>query len=289
MARRPPENEYGKRLQTDEGLLEGARGNDGGMRRFRRSPRLFVPREEWRGDVVPVRGEDMRYLIRVLRLGAGDGVTVLDGQGRVFSAVINNVTNEAVFLALAEEITPDTEPGVRVALFQAVPKGDKMDLVVQKATELGAYRIVPVITERVVARPDVKKAVRRRDRWQRIAREASRQCGRSMVPAVETMLSLQAALELHHSTSFLGIMPWEGEEELSLRGFLEGILCAPTSERGNGISVFIGPEGGFSLSEVDAARACGVVTVSLGKRILRTETAGMITLALILHAFGELG
>ncbi|MEW6182884.1 MAG: 16S rRNA (uracil(1498)-N(3))-methyltransferase [Bacillota bacterium] len=286
MTGKRPKKRNDQSMGKDERIADGA--CDGG-RSSGRSPRLFIPRKDWREDVVPVRGEDVRYLTRVLRLGTGDAVTVLDGQGREFSAVIKTVSKEAVLLALVREITPDTETGVKVTLFQAVPKGDKMDLVVQKTTELGAFRIVPVITERVVVRPDETQAARRRDRWQRIARDASRQCGRSVVPAVESFLSFQAALELHHDASLTGIMPWEGEADLSLRGFLTGVLNVPPAERRGGISIFIGPEGGFSLAEVEAARMLGVVTVSLGKRILRTETAGMVTLALVLHAFGELG
>jgi len=124
-------------------------------------PRLFVPREQWQKDGVVIRGEDMRYLTRVLRLGPGDAVTVLDGYGRVFNTVIESVGAREIRLALAAEITPDTEPAVKVSLFQAIPKGDKMDLVIRKATELGAARIVPVVTERVVVHLDENKASKR--------------------------------------------------------------------------------------------------------------------------------
>jgi 16S rRNA (uracil1498-N3)-methyltransferase len=235
--------------------------------------------------MVAVLGDDARYLTRVLRLGLGDAVTVLDGHGRVFDAVISGTGAEGVSLHLEREITPETETKTRVTLFQAVPKGDKMDFVVQKVTELGAARIVPIITERVVVRLDPGQAVKRRERWQRIAREASKQCGRTLIPDVEPVSTFQAALEFH-TPGLPGLMPWEGEEEVALRDFLETMSAHAVPE---GISVFIGPEGGFSLPEVKAARSRGMITVSLGRRILRTETAGMVTLALILYSLGEIG
>jgi 16S rRNA (uracil1498-N3)-methyltransferase len=243
--------------------------------------KLFVPREQWGKTGVAVRGEDARYLTRVLRLGFGDTVTVLDGEGRAFEAVIQSTGADEVNLVLAREVALETEPAVEVSLFQALPKGDKMDLVVRQATELGAARIVPVITERVVVRLDAARASRRQERWQKIAREAARQCGRPVVPVVEPVLSFATALTLLEPGAF-GIMPWEGEELVSLRQCLSG-------RKPEAVSIFIGPEGGFALHEVETARAQGVVTVTLGRRILRTETAGMVTIALLLYALGEIG
>ncbi|MCL6559436.1 MAG: 16S rRNA (uracil(1498)-N(3))-methyltransferase, partial [Firmicutes bacterium] len=233
-------------------------------------PRIFVPPEQWGEADVKVRGGDVRYLTRVLRLGPGDAITVLDGQGRVFAGIIKAIGKGYVSVALTREIDRDTGPAVKVSLFQAIPKGDKMDSVIQKATELGADRIVPMVTERVIVRLEDAKAAKRVERWQRIAKEASRQCGRALVPVVEPMLSLEAALERIPPGS-VSIMPWEGEEETSLRRFLHGVNPHPRR-----VSIFIGPEGGFGLAEVEAARAKGVSTVSLGRRILRTETAGII-------------
>jgi 16S rRNA (uracil1498-N3)-methyltransferase len=231
-------------------------------------------------------------------MGPGDNVIVLDGQGRVYNAIIKNVSKDDMSLAIVHEVTPDTEPAVKAALFQAVPKGEKMDFVVQKATELGVSRIVPMITERVIVRPDTAQATRRRERWQRIAREASRQCGRTVVPVIERFLPFESALELL-SPGFHHVMPWEGEEQLTLRHFLriikdkqkplENHPAGQDHLKPEGISIFIGPEGGFSLAEVEAARNRGITTVSLGRRILRTETAGIITLALVLYTFGEIG
>lgn len=249
--------------------------------------RLFVPREQWRGNTLFITGDDVHYLTRVLRLGPGDTLTVLDGEGRAFNAVIRTADSKKVHLGLVNEIKQDAEPSLKVTLFQAIPKGDKMDIVVQKAAELGVVRIVPVVTERVVVRLDAARGAKRWERWRKISIEAARQCGRTVVPEVEPVHSFADALnllnlEIEKGADELRIMPWEGEEAVSLRDCL-------TRKRPDAVSVFVGPEGGFSLSEVAAARQRGIITVTLGRRILRTETAGIITPALVMYALGEIG
>lgn len=244
-------------------------------------PRLFVPAEQWIEKEVVVRGSDVKYLTRVLRLGTGDGVTVFDGKGRVYEAFIRKINGGEVVLSLSRAVVDDTEPRVKVTLLQAIPKGDKMDLVVQKATELGVARIIPVLTERVVVHLDGDRAAKKQERWQKVAREAARQCGRSAVPVVGAVCAFEEALAVAAPGDSLRLMPWEGEEKLSLRSALQGKDPAA-------VTLFVGPEGGFSRAEVEAAKACGFCTVSLGRRILRTETAGMVVLALVLYSLGEL-
>ncbi|MGQ9512136.1 16S rRNA (uracil(1498)-N(3))-methyltransferase [Thermodesulfitimonas sp.] len=244
-------------------------------------PRLFVPAEQWTKNKVMVRGSDVKYLTRVLRLGLGDGVTVFDGEGRIGEAFIQEINGGEVVLSLTRAVVADTEPRVKVTLLQAIPKGDKMDLVIQKATELGVARIIPVLTERVVVQLDEDRAAKKQERWQKVAREAARQCGRGAVPVVGTVCAFEEALAFTAPGDSLRLMPWEGEEELPLRAALKGKNPAA-------VTLFIGPEGGFSSAEVEAARACGFCTVSLGRRILRTETAGMVVVALVLYTLGEL-
>lgn len=277
--------------------------------------RLFVPREQWRGNTLSITGNDVHYITRVLRLGPGDALTVLDCEGRAFNAVIKTAGNREVRLDVVGEIKSDSESSVKVALFQAIPKGDKMDLVIQKAAELGVARIVPVVTDRVVVHLDAARGAKRLERWRKISAEAARQCGRTVAPEVEPVVAFEDALNLlapyqkreevkkgtgnfllksslspfsdespfEASPLFhLGIMPWEGEESVSLRECLSG-------KRPDAVSIFVGPEGGFSLSEVYAARERGITTVTLGRRILRTETAGIITPALVMYALGEIG
>uniref|UniRef100_A0A7C1F3F7 Ribosomal RNA small subunit methyltransferase E n=1 Tax=Ammonifex degensii TaxID=42838 RepID=A0A7C1F3F7_9THEO len=243
--------------------------------------RLFVPPAQWQGKYAVVQGADVKYLTRVLRLGPGDTVTIFDGEGRIWEAVIDTVRGAQAVLNLTRALVQDVEPRVHVTLLQAVPKGDKMDLVVQKTTELGVARIVPVLTERVVVRFEGHRAVAKQKRWQKIAQEAARQSGRITVPVVDGICTFREALTLFAKEDSLGIMPWEGEEKLSLRAVLAGKEPAR-------VTLFVGPEGGFSRAEVEAARDAGFYSVSLGRRILRTETAGVVVLALVLYSLGEL-
>ncbi|ACX51758.1 protein of unknown function DUF558 [Ammonifex degensii KC4] len=243
--------------------------------------RVFVLPEELGETKVILPPEESHYLLSVLRLRAGDRVAVHDGEGRARAGIILRESRGRVEVELGEYLSLPPEPPVFVTLFQGIPKGEKMDLVVQKATELGVSRIVPLLTERVVVQWDGERARKRRERWQRLAREAVRQCGRSTVPRIKEVTSLPQALEeLEPET--VGIMPWEGERNLSLRSCLH-------SRHPRRVALFIGPEGGFSEREVALARERGVFTVTLGPRILRTETAGLAALALILYGWGDLG
>ncbi|RDV81285.1 16S rRNA (uracil(1498)-N(3))-methyltransferase [Ammonifex thiophilus] len=243
--------------------------------------RVFVLPEELGETKVVLPPEESHYLLSVLRLRAGDRVAVHDGEGRARAGIILRENGGRVEVELGEYLSLPPEPPVFVTLFQGIPKGEKMDLVVQKATELGVSRIVPLLTERVVVQWDRERARKRRERWQRLAREAVRQCGRSTVPRIKEVTPLSQALEeLEPET--VGIMPWEGERSLSLRSCLHS--CRPRR-----VALFIGPEGGFSEREVALAQKRGVFTVTLGPRILRTETAGLAALALVLYGWGDLG
>jgi 16S rRNA (uracil1498-N3)-methyltransferase len=225
---------------------------------------------------VEVRGEDLHYLRDVLRLAAGDPLDVFDGTGGVFAAQVVEVGARAARLRLGERRVV-AAPRAQVTIVQALCKGEKMEWVVQKSVELGASRIVPLAAERSVVRLDGERAASRVERWRKIAAEASRQCGRADVPevtAVRSLHDLDAALDAGGTR----IVLHEGAVE-RMRAFLGGELYA----------VAIGPEGGFTSSEIAAAGALGFRPASLGGRILRTETVALAALALIQHAAGELG
>jgi 16S rRNA (uracil1498-N3)-methyltransferase len=168
-----------------------------------------------------------------------------------------------------------------VTLIQALTKGDKLDMVVQKATELGVARVIPATSARSVPRLEAMRAIGRRTRWQKIAREAARQSGRPDVPEIEPVTALETAVASTHREA-LKLMLWEGAREHSLREVLP-------ANRPSRIVIAIGPEGGFAAEEVDAARASGFVTVGLGPRILRTETAALVALSILGFALGDLG
>lgn len=247
-------------------------------------PRFFIDEcPDAALDSLTITGADFHHIRDVLRLKAGDAVTVCDCARNDLQCRIERFLQDGVVLAILDRQPNQTEPLYHVTLYQGLAKGDKMDTIIQKAVELGASRIVPVACRRCVTRLDRKDAGRKVQRWQRIASEAAKQCGRGQVPEVGELLSFdEAATEAAQAD--IALMPWEGERECSLRTGLEspGVTTANPS-----ISILIGPEGGFDADEVTTAMAAGIRPVTLGRRILRTETAGAAVLAMIIYRFGD--
>jgi 16S rRNA (uracil1498-N3)-methyltransferase len=238
--------------------------------------RLHVPAERLAGARLTLTGEDHQHVARVLRARAGDRLTLFDGAGTEVDAEVTRVGKHDLELALgACRAGSTTAAPVAITLLVAVPRGERMDLIVQKTTELGVARIVPLLTERSVARPEPA----RRARWEKIAREAARQCGRADVPRVDEPVALGlavAAPDLPASRFAL----WETERGRSLRT----ALASPSSPT----ALLVGPEGGFAPQEIALAAAAGFVPVSLGPRILRVETAAIVSVALVQAAAGGL-
>lgn len=241
--------------------------------------RFFVDGEL--AGTVAITGPDARHIGRVLRLGPGAEIIVADKAGRIGRAVITAVTPAAVNAEVRELLAADHEPPVRVSLAQGLPKGDKLEYIIQKAVELGAAAVVPLACENCTVRYDEAKRGSRRDRWQKIAAEAAKQCGRGAVPAVAPVASLAAALAGADEDTAL-IMLYEGEGGRPLADILAG--CAASS-----YLLLVGPEGGFSQAEAVLCRARGAQVATLGPRILRTETASLAALAIVLYEKGDLG
>jgi len=241
--------------------------------------RLFVPPDRLRATPIIVAGDEHHHLARVLRAKPGDAITLFDGAGAEIGARVVRVGRGET------ELAPDPSPGAGGAggetplvLLTAVPRGSRMDFLVQKCCELGVARIVPVITARSVVRPEAG----RRARWEKIAREAARQCGRADVPAVAAPLPLADALAAPDLPARrLMLSPDPDDAGRPLRARLPD-PAAPTA-------LLVGPEGGLAAPEIAAARDAGFEPVSLGPRILRVETAAMIAVALAAEAFGALG
>ena len=223
-----------------------------------------------------ITGDDAKHIAKVLRMKAGEKLVACDCQGRDYDCVISEVCDKQVELTVEKVYPSETEPSVKVTLYQAMPKSDKMELIIQKAVELGVSAIVPVQTKRCVSRPDAKSMAKKLERYNRIALEAAKQCGRGYIPQVNPTVSFDEALK-RAAACDLGIFCYEGEEENSLKTLLRENPAATT------ISVLIGSEGGFSIGEVGAAIEKGMKSVSLGKRILRTETASSFVLSCIAY------
>ncbi|MGI9860785.1 16S rRNA (uracil(1498)-N(3))-methyltransferase [Moorella naiadis] len=233
------------------------------------------------GEMVLLEGENAHHAVRVLRLRRGENITLADSGGRGYRARIASVNGDRVAVEVTEPLA-STEPSLRVTLLQGWPKGDKLDLIIEKCTELGVARISVLTTERAVPRPDPAAAARRRERWQQKALAAARQSGRHRIPEVSGPLGLLEALAGLAPGSLL-LVPWEEERSLGLRDVLAR-LPAVTE-----VTLLVGPEGGLSPAEIELIRNYGGRPVTLGPRILRTETAGLACLAAVMYALGDLG
>lgn len=238
-------------------------------------PKFFTKTDYIRDNELKIVGEDVSHISRVLRMSEGDSIIVCDGEGNDYDAIITSVSKTEVVAEIKGKYVCDAEPCVDVILYQALPKQGKMEYIIQKNTELGVKRIVPVYTKRCVVKPSDKT-----ERWSKVAESAAKQCGRGIIPDVLPTISFDEALKQMKEYD-LALMPYECEEEVSLKSVLK-------SAKYRTVSIFIGPEGGFDLKEIEAARNSGIRTVTLGKRILRTETAASAVLPIIMYENDEL-
>jgi len=235
-------------------------------------PRFFITPEQVREPYITVTGDDLSHIRAVLRKQPGDLLTLLDGRGREYIVRIATIERSEIGTEIVEQRTRDL-PTVRVTLGQGLPKSDKMDFIVQKATELGVSSLVPLMTERTIVK--VKDEEKRRERWQKIAREAAMQSDRPDIPLIEPIRSFRDyVMTLDPGPLPLLLFPWE-EATVPIKQVLRQTPGAQN------IVVLIGPEGGFSQAEADAAKEKGFPLVSLGPNILRTETAAIAALAMI--------
>ncbi len=238
--------------------------------------RFFVPVENVHGDRITITGDDVNHIKNVLRMASGEKVVVSCGQGIDYYCIIEVIQENSIVLAVEEEKAVSTELPVRITLFQALPKADKMEFVIQKAVELGAVEIVPVRTRRCVVKLDEVKAEKKVSRWQAIAESAAKQSGRGIVPRVHGVMDFAEALDRAEQMDTT-VIPYELYGDMR-----ESVEVMRRAAGGSSIGVFIGPEGGFERSEVEQAIRQGAIPVSLGKRILRTETAGLTVLSVLM-------
>jgi 16S rRNA (uracil1498-N3)-methyltransferase len=236
--------------------------------------RLFVPIDKLNGSRATLDAAAHRHLVRVLRLAPGATIQVFDGAGTEIEARIEAVGKASVEIALGERRRVPT-PACAITLLVSPPRGERMDLIVQKTTELGVGRIVPVASERGLVRPSPHQ----HRRWQTIAEDAARQSGRADVPEIAAPATLGPALTL--STAPRRLLLWEGERHHALPQAL--------ADRPPAVALLVGPEGGFSSAEVNLAIAAGFASAGLGPRTLRSETAAIVAVALAQAAAGGLG
>ena len=240
--------------------------------------RFFVSSEQWNSDAPALTGENAQHA-KVLRLKPGEKITVCDGQGREWLCTVVEMGQSTVTLQMLQEQPSVTEPGVKVSVYMALPKADKLEHVIQKATELGAYEIVTFPSARCVSKPDDKSLQKKVERWQKIAASAAEQSGRGRIPQVRVLRSFDEALR-QAAQADKALLFYENEQATTLKMAL--FAGAYTS-----VSLLTGPEGGLEEFEVQRARDAGLQVCTLGTRILRCETAPLCALSAVMYDFGE--
>ena len=238
--------------------------------------RFFVPKSWINDDRVRLELETAHQIIRVFRLSSGDEISILDNSGSEYHVRIDRISGGIVEGAIIDTATGNLEPSIHVTLYQGILKGEKFEWILQKGTELGVCQFVPMICSRSIPRHTEKWYLDKRARWNKIVTEASEQSGRTRVPVISDPKSFQDACLEASLPSIVSIIPWEQEVDKKLKDAIRNIGS-------DSIGILIGPEGGFDKSEISLAWSKGITPVTIGKRILRAETAAIATLSIIFH------
>ena len=243
--------------------------------------RFFVEPSQIGEKEIVITGPDVNHIRNVLRMRAGEELLAADGQGSEYRCILRELQDSEIRAEICRKLSGSAELPSKITLFQGLPKSDKMDFIIQKCVELGVFRIVPVTTKRTVVKLDAKKEESRRKRWTAVSESAAKQSGRGIIPEISGVQSFREAVEEAGELDVC-LIPYEQAENMArTREILSGIPA------GASIGVFIGPEGGFEEEEVREAMEAGARPITLGRRILRTETAGMAVLAMLGYLLEE--
>lgn len=243
--------------------------------------RFYVSKEQIADNKIYIEGNDVNHIKNVLRLEIGDWIIACDKDGKDYVSRISNISSEQIRLEVEKVQASDTELPCKIVLFQGLPKKDKMELIIQKAVELGVSEIVPVTMKRCVVKLDEKKGDKKIKRWQTIAEAAAKQSGRGIIPKVANPVSIKEAFDIADGLEY-NMIPYELQDGMEKSRKIVKEACTKKS-----VGIFIGPEGGFEKEEVDEAISKGIKPISLGKRILRTETAGMTLVSIMMFEMQE--
>lgn len=244
--------------------------------------RFYVEDKNIANDSIIIDSDDVNHISKVLRLRVDDEIIVCDGKCNEYMCSIESIEKKQVLCKILSQYSNKVESPVEITLFQGLPKAQKMDLIIQKSVEIGVACIQPVITKRVVVKVEYRDITNKLDRWRRISMEAAKQSGRGIIPKILEPIDFDEAVKRLKAMD-IAVMPYEKEEARGLKEVLA------TTEGVTSAGIFIGPEGGFEDSEVKACREDSIIPVSLGPRILRTETAGFVTAAMIQYEIGDMG
>ena len=237
---------------------------------------FFVSPEQVREEKIYVEGSDVNHMKNVLRMKTGEELTIGDGDGWLYLCVVESYEEDMAVLKILEKKKDESELPSKIYLFQGLPKSDKMEMIIQKAVELGVYEVIPVSTARAVVKLDAKKEASKQKRWQTIAESAAKQSKRMVIPEIHSVMKFSEAVNYAEELD-IRFIPYELAENMAhTKKLFEQI------EPGQSIGIFIGPEGGFTPEEIELAMNHQVQPITLGKRILRTETAGMTVLSILM-------
>jgi 16S rRNA (uracil1498-N3)-methyltransferase len=242
---------------------------------------FFVNAGQVTNEILTITGDDVNHMKNVLRMRVGEAFTAADDQGVFYRCEIETLEKQEITAKILWKEQGSSELSSKIYLFQGLPKSDKMELIIQKAVELGAFEIIPVATKRTIVKLDAKKEASKIKRWQAIAEGAAKQSGRMLIPQISEVKTFKEALEMAKALD-INVIPYE-----CARGMDGTREIFNSIKKGMSVGIFIGPEGGFEESEVEAAKEQGIHPVTLGKRILRTETAGLTTLSILMYLLEE--
>lgn len=248
--------------------------------------KFFTPKELINGDVAKIIGDDVKHIYKVLRISEGEKVTLNNCEGVEYLGRVKAVSKQEVLIDILEELESNNESDVNIYLFQGLPKSQKMDLIVQKGTELGITEFIPTITHRVDVK--LKGEFKKLDRLNRIALEAAKQSKRSIIPKVLEPIEFDEVLEKINSLDLL-IVPYENANNFGIKTLINELRKENNIDNIKNIGIFVGPEGGIEEDEIERLKDKGAYIVTLGKRILRTETAGFVATSLIQYELSDLG
>ncbi len=228
-----------------------------------------------------IEGEDVKHISKVLRCRTGEELEVCDNNNNEYICEITNIDKNQVELNILEKVDIQRESDLKIKVYQGLPKGPKMEMILQKLTEVGVDEIILVQTKRTVVKVDDKKEDKKIERWERIIYEAAKQSKRGKIPTLRGVLTFKEALADMKENDF-NIAPYENEKTKSIKQAIKGVNI-------NNIGIFVGPEGGFEETEIEAIEDIGGQSVSLGPRILRTETASLVASSIVLYELSDLG
>lgn len=246
-------------------------------------PKFFVKEEQIKDNEIIIIGQDVKHIKKVLRAKIGDELQICNSQnGENFLCEIQDLENEDITCKIKEKIQEKVESNIEVTIFQGLPKADKMEYIIQKSVELGVSNITPVEMKRCVVKLDGKDKIKKIERWQKISEVAAKQCGRDIIPQINNVINIQNICNLISEYDIL-LVAYENEKENTLKEQIEKLKKQNNSESKIKIGIVIGPEGGLEENDVNKLKENGAQIITLGKRILRTETVALNILSIIMY------